>query len=215
MPRRSRPDGVSRPTGSVKSADGIHTFNYNRASPQSCTSLTSDWAKAVHKNVNGWQKQCTVYRQIGSADTLRHKDKAFPADRRGSDQPGCPFPEDYVTPRRYYANDLADRQWQVIRQLLPPRNRQGRRPIDRRRIVNAIVYVVRTKYQWRMLPKNYPNWNTVYGIFWKWRNDGRWQKIHDTLREKVRKQSGKKSTPTAAIIDSQSIRNAERGTERG
>ena len=66
-----------------------------------------------------------------------------------------------------------------------------------------------------MLPQDYPNWSTVYGIFWKWRNDGTWQKIHDTLREKVRKQSGKKSTPTAAIIDSQSIRTAEGGAERG
>ena len=66
-----------------------------------------------------------------------------------------------------------------------------------------------------MVPKDYPNWSTVYGIFWKWRNDGTWQKVHDALREKVRKQSGKKSTPTAAIIDSQSIRTAEGGAERG
>ena len=66
-----------------------------------------------------------------------------------------------------------------------------------------------------MLPQDYPNWSTVYGIFWKWRNDGTWQKIHDALREKVRKQSGKKSSPTAPIIDSPSIRTAEGGTERG
>ncbi len=66
-----------------------------------------------------------------------------------------------------------------------------------------------------MLPKDFPNWNTVYGIFWHWRNDGTWQRIHDRLREKVRKAAGKKSTPTAAIIDSQSIRTAEGGEERG
>ena len=66
-----------------------------------------------------------------------------------------------------------------------------------------------------MIPNDYPNWSTVYGIFWKWRNEGTWQKVHDALREKVRKQSGKKSTPTAAIIDSQSIRTAEGGAERG
>jgi putative transposase len=114
-----------------------------------------------------------------------------------------------------YSSDLTNRQWQLIRQLLPPQARLGRRPIDRRRVVNAILYVVRTGCQWRMLPKSFPNWSTVYGIFWKWRNDGVWQRIHDRLREKVRRAAGKKSTPTVAIVDSQSIRTAEGGEERG
>lgn len=117
--------------------------------------------------------------------------------------------------RTQYSSDVTNRQWQLIRQLLPPRSRRGRRPIDRRRIINAILYVVRTGCQWRMLPKDFPNWSTVYGIFWRWRNDGTWQRIHDRLREKVRKHHGKKATPTAAIIDSQSIRTAEGGPERG
>jgi putative transposase len=117
--------------------------------------------------------------------------------------------------RTQYSSDLTDRQWQLIRQLLPPRSPRGRRPIDRRRIINAILYVVRTGCQWRLIPKDFPNWNTVYGIFWQWRNDGTWQRIHDRLREKVRKAAGKKSTPTAAIVDSQSIRTAEGGEERG
>ena len=117
--------------------------------------------------------------------------------------------------RTQYSSDLTNRQWQLIRQLLPPRCRRGRRPIDRRRIINAILYVVRTGCQWRMLPKDFPKWSTVYGLFWRWRNDGTWQRIHNRLREKVRKAVGKKSTPTAAIIDSQSIRTAEGGEERG
>ena len=116
---------------------------------------------------------------------------------------------------RHYASDLTDRQWQVIRQLLPNRSRRGRRPICRRWVINAILYVARTGCQWRMLPADFPNWNTVYGIFWKWRNDGIWERIHDALRAKVRRAAGKKSTPTAAIIDSQSIRTAEGGEERG
>ena len=114
-----------------------------------------------------------------------------------------------------YSSDLTNRQWQLIRQLLPRRPRRGRRPIDRRRVINAILYVVRTGCQWRMLPKCFPNWSTVYGIFWKWRNDGTWERIHDALRTKVRQAAGKKPTPTAAIIDSQSIRTAEGGEERG
>jgi putative transposase len=115
----------------------------------------------------------------------------------------------------HYPTDLTNRQWQLIRQLLPKQSRLGRRPIDRRQIINAILYVVRTGCQWRMLPKNFPNWSTVYNVFWRWRNDGTWQKIHDALRAKVRKNAGKKSTPTVAIIDSQSIRTAEGGEERG
>ena len=66
-----------------------------------------------------------------------------------------------------------------------------------------------------MLPADFPKWSTVYGIFWRWRNDGTWEKIHDALRTKVRRLVGKKSTPTVAIIDSQSIRTSEGGEERG
>ncbi len=115
----------------------------------------------------------------------------------------------------YYASDLTNRQWQVIRQLLPKPFRRGRKPICRRQVINAILYVTRTGCQWRMLPTNFPNWSTVYGIFWKWRNEGIWAKVHDALREKTRRAAGKKSTPTVAIVDSQSIRTAEGGEERG
>jgi putative transposase len=117
--------------------------------------------------------------------------------------------------RTQYSSDLTKRQWQLIQKLLPARSRRGRRPIDRRWIINAILYVVRTGCQWRMLPKDFPSWSTVYGVFRKWKIDGVWQRIHDRLREKVRRAAGKKSTPTAAIIDSQSIRTAEGGEERG
>lgn len=66
--------------------------------------------------------------------------------------------------RRQYASDLTDRQWQIIRQLLPPKSRLGRKPICRRRVVNAILYLARTGCQGRMLPADFPNWNTVYGV---------------------------------------------------
>jgi putative transposase len=114
-----------------------------------------------------------------------------------------------------YPSDLTDKQWRIIRRLLPPRSRRGRPPIDRRWVMNAILYVVRTGCQWRMLPSDFPPWNTVYGIFWRWRKEGTWQRIHDRLREQVRRAAGKRRTPTAAIIDSQSIRTAEGGEERG
>jgi len=110
-----------------------------------------------------------------------------------------------------YSSDLSSKQWQIISRLLPEPARRGRKPIDRRKIINAIMYWVRTGCQWRYLPLCFPNWSTVYGVFRKWRMSGLWKRIHDRLREKVRKQAGRKPTPTAAIVDSQSIKSAEGG----
>lgn len=114
-----------------------------------------------------------------------------------------------------YPSDLSEAQWRIIRRLLPKWNGWGRPPICRRRVINAILYVARTGCQWRQLPHDFPHWKTVYNIFWNWRNNGTWELLHNKLREKVRKSVGKKPTPTVAIVDSQSIRTAEGGEERG
>lgn len=117
--------------------------------------------------------------------------------------------------RTNYPSNLTDRQWKIVSLLLPPAKSRGRRPLDRRWVLDAILYVVRSGCQWRMLPGDFPPWTTVYGVYWRWRNSGIWEKIHDALREKVRKQVGKEPAPTAAIIDSQSVRTADGGNERG
>lgn len=114
-----------------------------------------------------------------------------------------------------YPSDLTNEQWQLIRRLLPKRAKRGRPPIDRRDCIDAMFYIVRTGCQWRQLPLDFPKWKSVYTVFWRWRKAGVWQQIHDVLRRRVRRAAGKKSTPTAAIIDSQSIRTAEGGEERG
>ncbi|QEG20457.1 MULTISPECIES: IS5 family transposase [Pirellulaceae] len=114
-----------------------------------------------------------------------------------------------------YPSSLSDDQWRLLRRLIPPAKLRGRKRIDRRQIVDAILYWCRTGCQWRLLPDCFPNWNTVYGVYRAWRIDGTWQRIHDRLREKVRRKEGRKPTPTAAIIDSQSIRSAEGGELRG
>jgi len=114
-----------------------------------------------------------------------------------------------------YPSDLTDEQWQLIRPLLPKPARRGRPPIDRRRVINAVLYLNRTGCQWRQLPLDFPKWKTVYTIFRRWRLCGLWEQIHDTLRRRLRRSVGKRSMPTAAIVDSQSIRTAEGGEERG
>lgn len=90
----------------------------------------------------------------------------------------------------------------------------GRKPICRRMILNAILYVLRTGCQWWQLPHDFPNWKSVYTVFWRWRQTAVWKRVHDALRQRVRRAAGKKRTPTAAIMDSQSVR-AEEGDERG
>jgi transposase len=98
----------------------------------------------------------------------------------------------------------------VIGPLLPGRCRRGRPPVHARRgIVNAILYVNRTGCAWRYLPKDFPPWRTVYGYFAAWRDNGTLRRLHDRLRGQARSAGGRGPQPTAAVIDSQSVRAAD------
>ena len=111
-----------------------------------------------------------------------------------------------------YPSDLTDGQWELITPLLPGAKHGGRpRTVDIRTIINGILYLVRTGCQWRMLPVTFGPWSTVYDYFRKYRKSGLWQQIHDSLRKAVRKKAGRKSTPSAAIVDSQSVKTTEKG----
>lgn len=116
--------------------------------------------------------------------------------------------------RKPYSTDLTDNQWSRIAPLIPPAKPGGRRrSVNVRELVNAILYFVRTGCQWRNIPHDdFPPWGTVHYYYRRWRLDGTWEKIHDALREQVRtEKEGREATPSAAIIDSQSVKTTEKG----
>ena len=115
-----------------------------------------------------------------------------------------------------YPSDLTNRQWQNIKEHIPAAKSGGRpRILDMRLLLNAIFYVLVGGIQWRMLPREYPKWQSVYHYFALWRKDGTWQRIHDTLRAKVRRQAGKHKHPTAGCLDSQSVKCSHIKGKRG
>lgn len=113
----------------------------------------------------------------------------------------------------HYATDLSDEQWELVRPLVEATT--GRKAsVSRREIVNATLYVARTGCQWRLLPREFPKWSTVYSCYHRWAWSGTLDKLHAALRREVRSVHGKSAQPTAAIVDSQSVKVTSKGGSR-
>ena len=121
-----------------------------------------------------------------------------------------------MTTRKPYSTDISDSQWVILKPLIPPSKPGGRpRTVDMREIINAIFYILATGCPWRLMPHDLPPWATVYDYFRIWRIEGTWLKINQALRQQVRTLVGKQNTPSAAIVDSQSVKTTEIATEVG
>ena len=114
-----------------------------------------------------------------------------------------------------YPSDLTDEEWALTEPLIPPAKRGGnKRTVKLREVVNGLMYVLSTGCQWRAIPKDLPPRSTIYDYFDLWSWDGTLDRIHDALYVKCREAAAREASPTAAIIDSQSVKSAEKGVHR-
>jgi transposase len=158
---------------------------------------------------HGWRQLGVRCRPAQAAEAKRAQGSTASAPERR--KPSPPKANSQLSPQGY-PSDLSDREWAILQPLIPPAKPGGRpRTTDMRAVINAILYLDRTGCQWRALPHDFPPWSTVWSYFRAFRNDGTWQRIHTALREQVRVKQGREPTPSAAIIDSQSVKTSQKG----
>jgi putative transposase len=114
--------------------------------------------------------------------------------------------------RKQYTSDLTDAEWAILEPLIPAAKPGGRpRTTNMREVLNAIFYILKTGCQWANLPGDFPPYSTVFDYYTQWRRNKVWQRLNDALREAVRQAEGREATPSAAILDSQTVKTTEKG----
>jgi transposase len=123
--------------------------------------------------------------------------------------------DDYDRGHLRYPSDLTDAEWAHVAPVIPPAKRGGnKRRVDVREVVNGLMYILSTGCQWRAIPKDLPPFSTLNGYFRRWDEDGTLARLHQALYVKCRELVDRSGSPTAAIIDSQSVKSAEKGGPR-
>ena len=118
--------------------------------------------------------------------------------------------------RKAYPSDLTDEQWALVEPHIPPERWGGRtREVDMREVLNGVLYLVRSGCAWRAIPHEFPNRSTCRHYYDRFRADGTWEKLHDALRERVRRAAGRHEQPSAAAVDSQTVKTVEKGGPAG
>jgi transposase len=157
-----------------------------------------------------------TYQRLPSSARKPRPAEATPPTKRYRPSGAGPagYPTSYF--RRAYPSDLTDSQWELIASVVPT-GKPGGRPtaIQRRELVNAMLYVLHTGCPWRALPHDLPHWSTVYDYFQQWRDNGVWEKIVGELFQRARRQQGRCSAPSAAAMDAQSVPTTEKGGSVG
>jgi transposase len=165
----------------------------------------------------GWKKPGTGLKASAGpasvADIPPVQEHPVPRRKRSTQDTSPQAEKQQRWPR--YPSDLTDQAWAILEPLIPQAKPGGHpRTVDMREVLNAVLYVLCTGCQWRALPRDFPAWSTVWSYFRRWRINGVWEQMHTALREQLRVSMGREATPSAAIIDSQSVKKTEQGAAR-
>jgi transposase len=121
----------------------------------------------------------------------------------------------YSRERLRYPTDLTEAEWAEVAPLIPPARPGGnKRHVDIREVANGLMFILGTGCQWRAIPRDLPHWRTIYDYMDRWNHDGTLERMHHALYVKCRERAGREPSPTAAVIDSQSVKSAEKGGPR-